>query len=671
MKKKAVFCVLLAGGILMAGCQNKQNAAVTDTTAEADENSEKDTSEVTGRVTEISDTEITLSTGDPGRGDRGGRNEGGGERNRNEESRNQDGNGPNGDEEHRKPAGDSQKTDGNNQKTGGSNQKPDGDDNKPGRDGQRPEGDNRGGDGDVQNQMGESRENESAPEQGNENQGRGDGKTSGESGAELPESRTVTAVLTSATEFINEEGGIISASDIKTGDIVTVEIDPENTAVKVTVTGLSGRMEPGGSGEMGGPGGGHSEPEIYEAATEYSEDTETEGETYSSAGKDENAVHILNGANVSMRDSTVTRTSSDSTGGDSASFYGVGAAILVTDGTADISGAVIDTDSAGGAGIFSYGSGTANVSDSVITTKQDTSGGIHVAGGGTLHAENLTVETYGESSAAIRSDRGSGVMTVKGGSYISNGTGSPAVYSTADITVEDAVLTAGGSEAVCIEGLNSVKLINCILTGNIPENEQNDCNWTVILYQSMSGDSEVGNSTFEMTGGSLTSKNGGLFYTTNTESTFYLKSVDITPSSSNDFFLKCTGNANKRGWGTSGANGADCTFTADSQIMEGDIIWDSISTLACTFGDNSVFTGAFVKDESHAGNGGDGRAELIIDASSAWNVTGDSTLSSLKCSGRIVGADKKTVSIVGTDGTEYVKGDGKYTITVDSYSSSI
>lgn len=615
----------------MAGCQNKQNAVVTDTTAEADENSEKDTSEVTGRVAEISDTEITLSTGGPGRGDRGGRNEGGGERNRNEESRNQDGNGPNGDEKHRKPAGDSQKTDGNNQKTGGSNQKPEGDDNKPGR----------------------------------------DGKPSGESGEELPESRTVTAVLTSATEFINEEGIIISASDIKTGDIVTVEIDSENTAVKVTVTGLSGRMEPGGSGEMGGPGGGHSEPETYEAATEYSEDTETEGEKYSSAGKDENAVHILNGANVSMKDSTVTRTSSDSTGGDSASFYGVGAAILVTDGTADISGAVIDTDAAGGAGIFSYGSGTAKVSDTVITTKQDTSGGIHVAGGGTLHAENLTVETYGESSAAIRSDRGSGVMTVKGGSYISNGTGSPAVYSTADITVEDAVLTAGGSEAVCIEGLNSVKLINCILTGNIPENEQNDCNWTVILYQSMSGDSEVGNSTFEMTGGSLTSKNGGLFYTTNTESTFYLKSVDITPSSSNDFFLKCTGNANKRGWGMSGANGADCTFTADSQVMEGDIIWDSISTLACTFGDNSVFTGAFVKDESHAGNGGDGRAELIIDASSTWNVTGDSTLSSLKCSGRIVGDDEKTVSIVGTDGTEYVKGDGKYTITVDSYSSFI
>ena len=151
-----------------------------------------------------------------------------------------------------------------------------------------------------------------------------------------------------------------------------------------------------------------------------------------------------------------------------------------------------------------------------------------MAGGGTLTATNLTVETNGESSAAIRSDRGGGTMTVDGGTYTSRGTGSPAVYCTADITVNNAALTAENSEAVCIEGLNSLSLTNCSLSGNIPENEQNDCDWTVILYQSMSGDSEVGESKFSMDGGSLTSLNGGLFYTTNTESSFYLKNVDIT-----------------------------------------------------------------------------------------------------------------------------------------------
>lgn len=66
-------------------------------------------------------------------------------------------------------------------------------------------------------------------------------------------------------------------------------------------------------------------------------------------------------------------------------------------------------------------------------------------------------------------------MTVDGGTYTSNGTGSPAVYSTADITVSNAVLLANGSEAVCIEGKNSLKLSNCDVTSSMPDNDQNDC----------------------------------------------------------------------------------------------------------------------------------------------------------------------------------------------------
>ena len=100
-------------------------------------------------------------------------------------------------------------------------------------------------------------------------------------------------------------------------------------------------------------------------------------------------------------------------------------------------------------------------------------------------------------------------MVVDGGTYTSNGVGSPAVYCTADIAVNNAELTANGSEAVCIEGLNSLRLYNSNLTGNMSDDDQNDTTWTVILYQSMSGDSEVGNSTFQMDGGTITSKNGG------------------------------------------------------------------------------------------------------------------------------------------------------------------
>ena len=92
----------------------------------------------------------------------------------------------------------------------------------------------------------------------------------------------------------------------------------------------------------------------------------------------------------------------------------------------------------------------------------------------TLYGWDLDVETNGESSAAIRSDRGGGTMVLDGGNYVSNGVGSPAIYSTADIAVSNASLTANGSEAVCIEGLNSIHLYDCDLTGNMSDLDQND-----------------------------------------------------------------------------------------------------------------------------------------------------------------------------------------------------
>ena len=426
---------------------------------------------------------------------------------------------------------------------------------------------------------------------------------------------------------------------------------------------------PDGMGGAGGgmPGGQSSQPSDYAAVYTYDSDTTLDGETISSTGTDENAVLVTAGT-VTVSDTSVTRTSSDSSGGDSASFYGVGSALLVTGGTLMVSDSTITTDSSGAAGVFAYGDGVAYVSNTTITTEQGTSGGIHTAGGGTLYAKDLTVETSGGSSAAIRSDRGGGTMVIDGGTYTANGSGSPALYCTADITVHNAILTANGSEALCLEGLNAVRLFDVDLIGNMPDSSQNDNTWNVILYQSMSGDAEVGKGTFEMDGGSLTALSGGMFYTTNTESEFVISGVEIIPSDSNDYFLRCTGNSNQRGWGTAGANGADCTFTGIAQEMNGDVIWDSISQLDMYLTSGSTLTGAVIDDETNAGDGGSGYASLYIDSSSAWVVTGDSELTNLYCAGSILDADGNTVSIIGADGSVFVQGTSVYTVTVNSYS---
>ena len=620
--QKALLCIALAGTLIFSGCGSTNNSTGNNTntsssiestveTSTEDTDAKSDENTVTGMISEITDSTITVAA-IPGGGQ--------GEAPSNPPSDNNGG----------APAGNGNSDNNDSTEAPG---KPDSD----GADSTETPGNPPSGD------------NNSAP---SDNGGAPD----------MSNMSTETINLTDSTFYYDKDGKETTLSALSEGTMVTIALDDDGNAATVTIS--DGGNAPG-DGALGGSAS--SQPESYNAVTEYTEDTEVSDETFSSTGSDENAILVSNGANVTLKDITLDRTSSDSTGGDSSSFYGVGAGLLVTDGTVTIDNATITTDSAGGAGIFSYGNGNVTVSDSTITTRQDTSGGIHVAGGGTLTAKNLTVTTNGESSAAIRSDRGGGTLTVDGGSYTSNGTGSPAVYCTADISISNAALTANGSEAVCIEGLNSLKLTDCDLTGNIPENEQNDCNWTVILYQSMSGDSEVGNSDFSMTGGSLTSKNGGMFYTTNTESTFYLSDVDLNYSDSNDFLLKCTGNSNARGWGSSGANGADCEFTADAQTMAGKIIWDSISQLDVSLENKSTWTGSFVQDENNAGNGGDGYADLTVDSSSTWIVDGDSTLSSLTCKGTITDEDGNTVTVKGSDGTTYVEGTSDYTITISSY----
>lgn len=643
--QKALLCIALAGTLIFSGCGSTNNSTDTDntigtsssveSTVEAsteDTDTKSDENTIMGMISEITDSTITVATM-PG----GGQGEAPGN-----------------------PLDDN---------NGGDNgsapaDKPDSDNNDQGKAPGNPPSDNNGSDNNsapADKPDSDGTDSTETPD----NQPSGDNTSAPSDNGGTPDMgnmSTETINLTDSTVYYDKDGNETTLSALSEGTMVTITFDDDGNAATVTIS--DGGNAPGG----GAPGGSaSSQPESYNAVTEYTEDTEVSDASFSSTGSDENAILVSNGANVTLKNITLDRTSSDSTGGDSSSFYGVGAGLLATDGTVSVDNATITTDSAGGAGIFSYGNGNVTVSDSTITTTQDTSGGIHVAGGGTLTAKNLTVTTNGESSAAIRSDRGGGTMTVDGGSYTSNGTGSPAVYCTADISISNASLTANGSEAVCIEGLNSLKLTDCDLTGNIPENEQNDCNWTVILYQSMSGDSEVGNSNFSMTGGSLTSENGGMFYTTNTESTFYLSGVDLNYSDSNDFLLKCTGNSNARGWGSSGANGADCEFTADSQTMAGKIIWDSISQLDVSLKNKSTWTGSFVQDESNAGNGGDGYANLTIDSSSTWIVDGDSTLSSLTCKGTITDADGNTVTVKGSDGTTYVEGTSDYTITISSY----
>ncbi len=349
------------------------------------------------------------------------------------------------------------------------------------------------------------------------------------------------------------------------------------------------------------------------------------GKTYTSAGDDENALRV-DGASVTLEDVVIEKTGGKSSNTEDGDFYGQNAAFLAINGAqVTIKGASVDTDAANGNGVFSYGEGTVvNISDSVIRTARNNSGGIQTTGGAVTFASNLDVETQGNSSAAIRSDRGGGTVNVNGGSYLTNGTGSPAIYCTADITVSNAALTANASEGVVVEGKNSVTLKDCILTGNMDHTYGDDSDeniHAIMIYQSMSGDAQIGEAYFEAEGGSITSKAGDMFYVTNTDCEIVLK--DVALQLANDTLLRIEGNSSRRGWGTQGANGGDVILMADDQKLKGNILVDSISSLDFTLDNGSELEGAINPD------GEGGPVHVTLKSGSVWKLTGDSYITSL------------------------------------------
>ena len=339
----------------------------------------------------------------------------------------------------------------------------------------------------------------------------------------------------------------------------------------------------GGPGGMGGPGGSGA-PTEYAAANTVTESST--GASYASEQDSENAV-LVSGETVTLSGATVTKTGSAD--GDSADFYGINAAVLAVNGSSlTLEGAEITSDGAHANGVFSCGTGTAvNVSDTTITTTGNCSGGLMTTGGAALNASNVTVSTSGNSSAAIRSDRGGGTVTVSGGTYDTAGVGSPAIYSTADITVSDAVLSASASEAVVIEGGNSVTLRNVEITGsNTKLNGQSTVNTNVLIYQSMSGDASEGASFFTMTGGSMTALTGAMFHVTNTVTTITLENVDFTCAADSTVFLDASADS----WGRSGANGGSVTLNLKNQDITGAILCDSVSSVLVSLDENSSWT---------------------------------------------------------------------------------
>ena len=369
----------------------------------------------------------------------------------------------------------------------------------------------------------------------------------------------------------------------------------------------------------------------YSVAKEITSDTTITDGTYTSTSSDENAISVSGDTTADISNVTVTKTG-DSDGGDSTSFYGTNSAVIAKDGaTLNIENATIITDATGANGVFSYGGSattsnsssdgtTVNISNSKITTTKDNSGGIMTTGGGVMNATDLEINTAGTSSAAIRSDRGGGTVNVDGGTYITTGQGSPAVYSTANITVKNATLKATASEGVVIEGKNSVTLDNVTLVDtNNKLNGQSTTYKNIFLYQSMSGDADTGVAVFKASNSKIMTNKGDTLYVTNTKATITLENNTIVNNDTIGNFLR----VQKDSWGNSGSNGGDVTLNLTKQKVAGNIVVDSISTLSMALSNNSSYEGTINGDNSAKS------ISLTLDKTSKIKLTGNSYITSL------------------------------------------
>ena len=370
----------------------------------------------------------------------------------------------------------------------------------------------------------------------------------------------------------------------------------------------------------------------YSATKEITKDEDITEENFTSSNKDENVLLITGNIKSTLSNITINKTG-DSDGGDNTSFYGTNSGILAKSGAnVTIKNATIKTDATGANGVFSYGGSattnntnsdntTINISNSEITTTKDNSGGIMTTGGGIMNAKNLKITTAGTSSAAIRSDRGGGVVTVNKGTYKTTGKGSPAVYSTADITVKNATLISEASEGLIIEGKNKITIDNVKLTDtNNTLNGQSTTYKNIFIYQSMSGDAKEGTAEFSAKDSTITTNKGDTIYVTNTKTKISLENNKFINNDPLSNFIRIQ----KDSWGNSGSNGGDVELELTNQKVSGNIVVDSLSTLNMTIMKFSNYEGT-INNSNEAKN-----IKLVIDKSSKIKLTGDSYITELE-----------------------------------------
>ena len=395
-------------------------------------------------------------------------------------------------------------------------------------------------------------------------------------------------------------------------------------------TGTSNQMPPNGNPPSGTPNGMpptamqngapngmapqvEVDPSTFKGTTIVTENKSIAHESMTNTTADQNAFIGKNKAVIDIENSVFDKTG-DTTSDDNSNFRGQNAVVLGIEGSQiNIKGSNITSNSKGSNAVFATGEGSIiNVENTNIHTKSDSSRGLDATYKGTVNGKNLTITTEGAHSATLATDSGEGTITTEAAKLTTSGEGSPVIYSTGNIIVNNVNGIANNSEIGVVEGKNSITLTNSNVTGYKDNG--------FMLYQSFSGDAENGIARLKAENNTLTTHATGAFlYVNNTTAEVDLSNNAISmPNTST--LVKAAADSR---WGKTGENGGHLTLRTSNQELSGNIMADSISTIALDMTNGSSLVGAINTDNTAK------EVTVKLSKDSNWILTGDSYVKSL------------------------------------------
>jgi hypothetical protein len=357
----------------------------------------------------------------------------------------------------------------------------------------------------------------------------------------------------------------------------------------------------------------------------------SKAETITTMNVDENTVLLRNKATLTMMDAVLNKTG-DTSNTDSSNFNGQNAIFLATGSSnAMLSDSILNSSSEGSNAIFATGSATKiSVSNVKIHTTGNSSRGLDATYAGTISANNVDITTAGTHSAALATDRGEGTIAVTKAVLATSGEGSPCIYSTGNITLNEGVGIATNSECAVVEGKNSITLNNTSLSSSAKHG--------IMLYQSFSGDANEGIAHFTAKDSKLTANaSGPMFYITNTTAEVTLENTELRFD--DGILIQATSDK----WGTQGSNGGNFTFTGIHQKLTGNVLANNLSSISLNLTQNTDFSGAVNPDNTAKA------ITIQLDEKSTWNVTADSYVT------KLIDADQTLQNINPNGHTVYYK----------------